>query len=101
MRRTIRLTKPGERWCPKCNDYKPLEEFGRMPSYVDGIDPYCKEHRKEARDSSREKARARAAFKSNIHKMSDKEFGEFLVWLLEGIGEKEAAKRLRGGDYFI
>jgi len=100
-RRSLHLPKEGERFCPRCNDYKPLSEFGAMPSYVDGLDPYCKDHRKEARDKSRERARKRDAFGPDVSKMSDLEFGEFVIWLLETNGEKDAARRMRGGDYFI
>jgi len=71
-----------------------------MPSYIDGMDPYCKTHRKEARDRSRERARARNAFGTDVSKMTDQEFGKFVVWLLEEAGEEDAAKRLKGGDYW-
>ena len=94
------MPKDGERWCPRCNGYKDVSEFGAMPSYIDGIDPYCKEHRKEARDASRAKSRRRAEFDHDVSKMSDAEFGRFLIWLLKEAGEEEAARRLNGGDYF-
>jgi len=100
-RRSLHLPKEGERFCPRCNDYKPLSEFGAMPSYGDVLDPYCKDHRKEARDKSRERARKRDAFGPDVSKMSDLEFGEFVIWLLETNGEKDAARRMRGGDYFV
>jgi hypothetical protein len=95
-RRSLHLPKKGERFCPRCNAYKSLSEFG-----AGGEDTYCRDHRKEARQKSRDRARMRDAFGPDVSKMSDAEFGEFVVWFMETNGEKDAAKRLRGGDYFI
>jgi hypothetical protein len=91
-RRSLHLPKPGERWCPQCNAYKKLSEFS-------GEDTYCRDHRKEARNRSRERARARGVFGPDVSKMTDAEFGKFVVWLLETNGEKEAATRLKGFMY--
>jgi len=56
MRRTTRLDpKPGYRWCSQCGEERPIEEFAAYPSYKDGLDPYCRKHRAEARDKSRGK----------------------------------------------
>jgi len=45
----------GKKYCSRCKENRPLEEFGAMPSSPDGFDPYCRTHRKEARDKSRQK----------------------------------------------
>ncbi|MBV9869531.1 MAG: endonuclease VII domain-containing protein [Frankiaceae bacterium] len=43
--RTVRVRVPrveGQKRCPKCGDYKPLEDFPRNRSTWDGLAAYCK-----------------------------------------------------------
>ncbi len=45
----------GTKWCTRCNDFKPLAEFGNSNQRPGGKDVYCKRHRAEARAASRAK----------------------------------------------
>ena len=102
-RRTTRVPPPeGMRYCSRCKANRPLEEFGAYPSYADGSDPYCREHRKEARNESRGKKRVRPVHYATLDKLENFE-GEmplgFLLRVcamyLERDGYVKFAARLR------
>lgn len=47
VRANRRDRHPGKKWCPDCQDYRALEDFGRNRSEGDGLTWYCKEHHNE------------------------------------------------------
>jgi hypothetical protein len=93
-RRTVNVDKPGMRWCPKCEAHLPVEKFGAMPSHFDGLDPYCKEHRKEARKVSRVRVRDRLRANKEARNLTDKQVRKLASEILSGIGYDEIAGRL-------
>ena len=40
--RQARARLPGKKWCPDCQAYKPVEDFGQNRSTSDGLTGYCK-----------------------------------------------------------
>lgn len=53
-RHNWRETPKNQRWCAKCQDFRPLEMFAFLPSR-NQHDNYCEYHRREARRLSKRK----------------------------------------------
>jgi hypothetical protein len=73
---THKAQTPITKYCPDCEDYLPVEMFGKCASRYDGLTSYCREHqlerdrkrrqgknREKHNDYMREYMRARAAKK--------------------------------------
>jgi hypothetical protein len=55
---THKAQTPITKYCPDCQDYLPVEMFGKCASRYDGLTSYCREHQLE-RDRSRRQGKNR------------------------------------------
>jgi hypothetical protein len=53
--RERREAPPGQRWCPDCADFLPLERFGLNASAPTGLAGYCLTHQGRRSDESRDR----------------------------------------------
>jgi hypothetical protein len=51
--REPRQSPPGQRWCPDCEDFQPLREFGFNQSTPTGVTAYCRRHQNARIETSR------------------------------------------------
>ncbi|MDX6224387.1 MAG: hypothetical protein QOE64_763 [Frankiales bacterium] len=89
-----RGTLPGQKWCPDCAEFRPVEVFYRNKASADGLAAYCREHQRARVDASR----ARNGGNRNYHLkrrygITEAEFDEMFVdqaGLCAACGEKKA-----------